>query len=80
MTSVILQLFSYIPPGCTSLAQPLDVVCNSPFKKVVDNLATAHMEGHISVITYMGNFTASDCRILTEWIGKAMGGTICKPG
>ena len=32
-----------IPPGCTSLVQPLDVVANAPFKRLVDDLATSHM-------------------------------------
>jgi len=49
----------------------LDVVFNSPFKKAVDNLATAHVESHTSSYVH-GSFTASNCRILlTQWIGKA---------
>jgi len=60
-----------IPPGCKSLIKPLDVVFNGPFKKAVDNFATAHVETHTSCYVH-GSFTASDHRILlTEWIGKA---------
>jgi len=37
-----------VPPSCTSVVQPLDVVFNGPFKKAVDNLATAHVESNVS--------------------------------
>ena len=60
-----------VPPGCTSLVQPLDVVFNGPFKKAVDELATTHMEANVSDYLH-GNFTASERRILlTKWIGEA---------
>ena len=60
-----------VPPGCTSLVQPLDVVFNGPFKRAIDELATAHLEENID--KYLnGNFTASEQRILlTKWIGQA---------
>ena len=32
-----------VPPGCTSLVQPIDVVFNKPFKSAVKKLATEHM-------------------------------------
>ena len=52
-----------IPPGCICLVQPLDVVFNAPFKEVVDTIATAHMEAHVTDYLH-GNFSASDRRIL----------------
>ena len=60
-----------VPPGCTSLVQPLDVVFNAPFKQAVNKLATAHMEAHIN--DYLqGTFTSSEQRILlTRWIVQA---------
>ena len=32
----------YIPPGCTSIIQPLDVSVNAPFKAIVSQLANDH--------------------------------------
>ena len=57
-----------IPPECTSLVQPLDVVVNAPFKRLVDDLATSHMQENL----VHGNFSAKQRRILlTAWIGEA---------
>ena len=60
-----------IPPGCTSLVQPLDVVVNAPFKRLVDDLATSHMQENLDDYVH-GNFSAKQRRILlTAWIGEA---------
>ena len=60
-----------IPPGCTSLVQPLDVVVNAPFKRLVDDLATSHMQENLDDYVH-GNFSAKQQRILlTAWIGEA---------
>ena len=52
-----------VPPRCTSLVQPLDVVFDSPFKRAVDTLATSLMEAHVNDYLH-GIFTAGERRIL----------------
>ena len=37
----------YVPAGCTSLIQPLDVVYNAPFKKKVEASAMKHMQDNL---------------------------------
>ena len=61
----------FVPPGATSLVQPVDVVFNAPFKAAVDKLATDHL--HSNVEAYLrGEINASQRRILlTKWIGQA---------
>ena len=60
-----------IPPGCTSLIQPLDVVVNAPFKAKIETYAEQHYEANIS--SWMDDkYTASDRRVLmTKWIADA---------
>ena len=38
---------TFVPGGCASLIQPVDVVVNKPFKEVVDRLATTHMQENL---------------------------------
>ncbi len=60
-----------VPPGCTSLVQPLDVSFNAEFKSLIDKLQTEHM--HDNLDDYVSNsFTASARRVLiTKWVGEA---------
>ena len=37
----------FVPPGATSLVQPIDVVFNAPFKAAVDKLATDHLNENV---------------------------------
>ena len=61
----------FVPPGATSLVQPVDVVFNAPFKAAVDKAATDHL--HSNVEAYVrGEINASKRRVLlTKWIGHA---------
>ncbi len=60
-----------VPPGTTSLIQPLDVAVNSDFKAVVDRLQNQHMHENLSL--YIENkLKVSERRILiTKWVGQA---------
>ena len=60
----------YVPPGCTSLVQPLEVV-NAPFKWKIETCAMQHVQDNLE--QYLnGKFTASERRVLlTGWIGQA---------
>ena len=61
----------FVPPGTTSLVQPLDVTFNKPFKAEVDKLANEHMQQNLE--SYVrGEINASERRILfTKWVGEA---------
>lgn len=52
-----------VPPGCTSLVQPLDIIFNDPFKQAVDNIAASHLEAHVDDYLH-GIITACQWRIL----------------
>lgn len=61
----------YVPPGCTSLVQPLDVSFNSPFKAIVGRLAREHMANNLDCYVE-GSIPASERRVLfTQWVGQA---------
>lgn len=60
-----------VPPGCTSLVQPLDVAFNGEFKSVIDQLQTEHMHDHLEQYLY-NSLSASARRVLiTKWVGAA---------
>ena len=61
----------YVPPGCTSIIQPLDVPYNAPFKKKVESAALNHLQDYLE--GYLNRkFTAGERRVLlTKWVGEA---------
>ena len=60
-----------VPPGTTSLVQPLDVSVNSEFKSIVERHQNQHMHENVSLYVE-GKITASQRRVLiTKWVGQA---------
>ena len=60
-----------VPPGCTSIIQPLDVSINKPFKEAVKRQHEAYMSENVQLYTEW-KLTASDRRaLLTKRVGKA---------
>ena len=59
----------YVPPGYTSIVQPLDVSANAPFKAIVRCLANDHC-----VSAYVqGTIPAGERRaLLTKWVGGSI--------
>ena len=63
--------YTYVPGGCTSLVQPVDVSFNKPFKSAVEQLANQHMQENLDTY-FKGDISASARRILfTQWVGQA---------
>ena len=62
---------TFVPGGCTSLIQPVDVVINKPFKERVEKFATEHMQENLD--SYVnGTIPAKERRVLfTKWVGQA---------
>ena len=69
----------FVPGGCTSLVQPVDVVFNAPFKAAVEKIAQKHMLDNLDLYVH-GKFTASERRVLlSKWIGEAWEKVCTKP-
>ena len=61
----------FVPPGTTSLIQPVDVVFNAPFKEAIDTMANDHVQNNLEDYVH-GKITASERRVLfTKWVGEA---------
>ena len=62
---------TYVPRGCTSLVQPVDVSFNKPFKGTVEKIANQYMQEHLEEYVH-GTISARERRILfTSWVGQA---------
>ena len=60
-----------VPPGYTSLIQPLDVSLDSKFKSVIDKLQTEHMHDHLD--EYINNSLSASARhiLITKQVRAA---------
>ena len=62
---------TYVPGGCTSLVQPVDVSFNKPFKSAVERQASQHMQDNLDSYVF-GHFNAhAGGVLLTKWVGQA---------
>ena len=63
--------YTYVPGGCASLVQPVDVSFNKPFKSAVERLANQHMQENLDANVKV-DINASARRVLfTKWVGQA---------
>lgn len=68
-----------VPPGCTSLVQPLDVCFNKEFKNIIERLQNEHIHSNLDKCVN-GTIPAGQRRILiTKWVGSAWGEMNQKP-
>ena len=60
-----------VPPGTTSLVQPLDVSVNAEFKSITEHLQSQHMHNNISL--YVEGKLSASCRcvLISKWVGQA---------
>ena len=61
----------YVPGGCTSLVQPVDVSFDKPFKTAVERQATQHMQENLDSYVYGQINTSAQQVLITKWVGKA---------
>ena len=50
----------FVPAGCTSVVQPLDVSFNAPFKKRVENATMIHIQENMEAYLH-GKFKGAFC-------------------
>ena len=71
--------YVFVPGGCTSLVQPVNVVFNAPFQTALEKIAQKHMLENLDLYVH-GKFTASERRVLlSKWVGEAWEEVCAKP-
>lgn len=63
-----------VPPGCTSLVQPLYVPFNGKFKSMIDQLQTEHMHEYLEQYLQNSLSPSKQQVLITKWVGMGWNG------
>ena len=60
-----------VPPGCTSLVQPLDVCFSKEFKSISERLQNGHMHSNLDKYVNSTIPAGQSYILITKWVGAA---------